>query len=63
MVYIGRGGRGVAPSRWGNSFRVDALCPRAEAIDRYKAHVSEAALVDYIHEILGKDLRCHCRHE
>ena len=53
----------MAPSRWCNPFRVDALCPRAEAIDQYKVHVSDAGLVEYIHEILGKDLLCHCRPE
>ena len=53
----------MAPSRWGNPFRVDALCPGAEAIDRYKTHVSDSGSVEYIHEILGKDLLCHCMPE
>ena len=62
-VYIGRGGRGVTPSRWGNPFRVDALCHRVQAIDRYKTHLSNSGLIEYIHEILGKDLLCHCKPE
>ena len=63
QVYVGRGGRGVVPSKWGNPFRVGAGCTRKEAIDKYKNYVKDAGLDDDIHEITGKDLLCHCRPE
>ena len=61
QVYVGRGGRGAVPSKWGNPFRVGAGCTRKEGIDKYKNYVKDAGLDDDIHEITGKDLLCHCR--
>jgi hypothetical protein len=63
LCYVGRGGRGAAPSRWGNPFRVNAQCTREEATSKYKAYLAEAGLHDYIHELAGKDLLCHCKPE
>jgi hypothetical protein len=60
LTYIGRGGRGAKPSRWGNPFRVSSSCTRAEAISKYKTHVNETGLLEYINELTGKDLLCHC---
>ena len=61
LCYVGRGGRGAPPSKWGNPFRINAQCSRAESVRKYGAFVAETGLHDSIHELSGKDLLCHCR--
>ena len=60
-VYVGRGGRGVPPSRWGNPFRIGLSCTRGEAIIKFHGYFEDQGLFNDIGEIVGKDLLRHCR--
>ncbi len=59
LCYVGRGGRGAAPSKWGNPFRVNTQCAREEAINKHKSYVSETGLPRSSTILPG----CHCRPE
>ena len=59
-IYVGRGGRGVPPSRWGNPFKIGPHVTRSEAISRFMVHFKEQELFKDIGELVGKDLLCHC---
>ena len=61
-VYIGRGGRGVPPSKWGNPFKIGRDGTRGEVIGRYRDYFRQSAgLLNNIGELEGKVLWCHCR--
>ena len=62
-VYVGRGGRGVPPSKWGNPFRIGPSCTRSEAITRFRGHFKDRNMIKDIRELVGKDLLCHCSPE
>ena len=62
-VYVGRGGRGLPPSRWGNPFKIGPSCTRREAIRKFQGHFKDQKLFNEIGEIVGKDLLRHCRPE
>ncbi len=59
-VYVGRGGRGVPASKWGNPFRIGPQVSRSEAISRFRSHFKSQGLFKEIGELVGKDLLCHC---
>ena len=62
-VYVGRGGRGVPSSRWGNPFKIGPSCTRGEAITRFRGHLKDRNMFEDIGELVGKDLLCHCSPE
>jgi hypothetical protein len=59
-VYVGRGGRGVPPSAWGNPFKVDKGLSRGQAVEKFKEHFNTTGLSSGVGELVGKDLLCHC---
>jgi len=60
-VYVGRGGRGVLGSKWGNPFRLSAGVDRATAVAQFGDYLENStALRAQLGELEGKDLLCHC---
>lgn len=59
-VYVGR------PSKWGNPYSHMHLAgcvhvaTREQAIERYREHLVSSGLIDDVHELIGRDLVCHC---
>ena len=58
-VYVGRGGRGVSPSKWGNPYRLKQGYSRDEALKVYKLHLGTAGLKGEVAVLIGQDLFCH----
>ena len=65
-VYIGRGsrrrgGKILAPSQWGNPFRVASCSSLAECPERYRSHLLVSPpLLRQLPNLAGKRLICHC---
>jgi hypothetical protein len=59
-VYIGRGGRGVPGSPWGNPFKVGQGRSTQAAISEFKGYLRESGLMEEIGTLVGYDLLCHC---
>lgn len=60
-VYIGRGGRGLKGSKWGNRFVIGKDGTRAEVIAKYEAWIhNQPELMAQLGELRGKDLVCWC---
>jgi len=59
-VYVGRGGRGVPPSKWGNPYKLSTGLPREAAVEEYRRYLSTTDLAKELSELAGKDLLCHC---
>ena len=62
MLYVGRGGRGVPPSKWRNPFKIGPDGTRGEVLRLFRAHVKGTDMFKDIGELVGKDLLCHCGH-
>ena len=60
MLYVGRGGRGVPPSKWRNPFKIGPDGTRAEVLRLFRAHFQDKSMIKDIGELAGKDLLCHC---
>ena len=61
LIYVGRGGRGAPPSKWGNPFRAKGAGGRQEAVAKYRHYLLHGRLAGDLHELRGKTLLCHCR--
>ena len=60
VLYVGRGGRGVPPSKWGNPFKIGKDGTRAEVLRLFRVHFQEKNMAKDLGELAGKDLLCHC---
>ena len=63
-VHIGRGRLrlGLAPSRWGDLFRVERGRGRAQAVAEFEQYLDEGPqLLAALDKLSGKRLLCHCR--
>lgn len=60
--YIGRGGHGQAPSKWGNPWKVTSGYPAVAAVEDYEAWIrGGGGPAHQLRCLGGKWLRCHCR--
>ena len=63
-LYVGRGAKhmGLAPSRWGNPFRVSEDFSRAEACMHFEQYLKgDNQLYAQLGSLEGRLLACHCR--
>lgn len=61
-VYIGRGGKGVAPSKWGNPFCLRYGYSRADSIAAYYHFISvRKDMLEQLSELRSRVLVCHCK--
>ena len=59
-VYVGRGGRGVPGSVWGNPFHLGKDGSRDDVISSYRTFLGKSGLIDRVSELKGSRLLCHC---
>ena len=62
-VYIGRGDKqlGLAPSYWGNPFRIGRDGDRKEVVTKFQNLVESGELMGKVRGLKGNVLLCHCR--
>jgi hypothetical protein len=64
QVYIGRGAGGLAPSQWGNPFKLGAHGNRADVIEQYRLYLlTQPKLLAQLPWLQEKSLGCHCQPE
>ncbi|CAK0819392.1 unnamed protein product, partial [Prorocentrum cordatum] len=64
VIYVGRGcrRRGLAPSRWGNPYRVGPQRSRHQAVAEFAHYLDEEpSLLAELDSLSGTRLACHCR--
>ena len=61
LVYVGRGGRGIPHSTWGNPFKIGTDGSRDEVIEKFRGYLVSSGLGSRARELRGCTLVCHCR--